>query len=124
MKKRKKFLISVCAGIILFSSNNVTYAKTVQLDDGVIFDSDYYADTYPDLKQAFGYDFDALLDHYLTYGKQEGRKTSADLDLENVVIQTNLVSINKLANKKVYRRSVLQKNFSLRMIKQCKSSHL
>ena len=36
----------------------------------------YYADTYSDLKKAFGYDADALYNHYITYGKGEGRRIS------------------------------------------------
>lgn len=111
MKRTKKLLISICMGVILFGSNNTAYAKTVQLDDGVIFDSDYYSDTYPDLKQAFGYDFDALLNHYIIYGKQEGRKTSEDSTPENVVIQTNLVSIDKLANKKSLQKKCSKEEF-------------
>ena len=36
----------------------------------------YYADTYSDLKNTFGYDADALYNHYITYGKGEGRRIS------------------------------------------------
>ncbi len=36
----------------------------------------YYADTYSDLKNAFGYDADALYNNYITYGKGEGRRIS------------------------------------------------
>ena len=36
----------------------------------------YYADTYSDLAKAFGYDADALYNHYITYGKGEGRRIS------------------------------------------------
>lgn len=111
MKGMKKLLITVCAVVILFNSNSIAYAKTVQLDDGEIFDSDYYADTYPDLKQAFGYDFDALLDHYMTYGKQEGRKTFADANLQNGAVQNNLVSIDKLANKKSLQKKCSDQEF-------------
>lgn len=32
-----------------------------------------YADTYPDLMAAFGYDKNALYEHYITYGIKEGR---------------------------------------------------
>lgn len=32
-----------------------------------------YADQYPDLKNAFGYDKEALYDHYITFGINEGR---------------------------------------------------
>ena len=36
----------------------------------------YYADTYSDLYNAFGYDADKLYNHYLTYGVSEGRRIS------------------------------------------------
>ena len=32
-----------------------------------------YADRYPDLMDAFGYDRDALYNHYITHGIREGR---------------------------------------------------
>ncbi|MCH5275105.1 MAG: L,D-transpeptidase [Lachnospiraceae bacterium] len=37
------------------------------------FDHTAYADRYPDVKAAFGYDKAALYDHYMTYGINEGR---------------------------------------------------
>lgn len=37
------------------------------------FDEHYYADTYPDLKAVFGYDREALWNHYVTSGYSEGR---------------------------------------------------
>lgn len=36
----------------------------------------YYADTYSDLYNAFGYDTVGLYNHYLTYGQNEGRRLS------------------------------------------------
>ena len=36
----------------------------------------YYADTYSDLKNTFGTNQDALYNHYLEYGKNEGRRIS------------------------------------------------
>ena len=41
------------------------------------FDYKAYADTYPDLKAAFGYDKDALWNHYNNFGKNEGRTAKA-----------------------------------------------
>lgn len=38
-----------------------------------IFNAKKYADMYPDLKKAFGYDEAKLKQHYLKYGMQEGR---------------------------------------------------
>ena len=44
------------------------------LPESAAFDTDFYADRYPDLKVAFGYRHDLLYRHYLTYGKKEGRE--------------------------------------------------
>ena len=38
------------------------------------FDHIFYADTYSDLKAAFDYNFDLLWQHWLNFGKAEGRK--------------------------------------------------
>ncbi len=45
------------------------------------FDAKFYADKYPDLKKAFGYDTDALWNHYIKYGMKEGRQGSAVFSL-------------------------------------------
>jgi hypothetical protein len=37
------------------------------------FDVKYYRSQYPDLEQAFGDDLSAYYNHYMTYGKSEGR---------------------------------------------------
>lgn len=37
------------------------------------FDATAYADTYPDLKEAFGYDENKLWEHWINFGKNEGR---------------------------------------------------
>lgn len=60
MKKTGKCLVGLCGMIaVLFVTDMVVYARTTTLEEGTVFDSDYYADTYPDLKEAFGYDYDA-----------------------------------------------------------------
>jgi len=41
------------------------------------FDYKAYADAYPDLKAAFGYDKNALWNHYNNFGKNEGRTAQA-----------------------------------------------
>ena len=49
------------------------------------FDVDYYYNTYPDLQAAFGYDYNALYNHYLQYGLREGRAGSAEFTCFNYV---------------------------------------
>ncbi len=53
-------------------------AKVYLLPDGTQFDSDFYANTYPEMKAAYadGKYPERLLWHYLTYGIKEGRLPS------------------------------------------------
>ena len=67
MKKGK--LIAI-AGMVLVMGSAFPVSAAESLAD---FDYRTYADTYPDLKAAFGYDAAALYNHYETNGKAEGR---------------------------------------------------
>ena len=46
-----------------------------------VFDEYYYADTYEDLKEAFGYDKEALWNHFVTQGLDEGRNMNGLIDI-------------------------------------------
>ena len=50
-----------------------------------IFDPYYYADTYGDLKQAYGYDCNSLLQHFINYGAKEGRSGIGCTTLQGAV---------------------------------------
>lgn len=67
MKKGK--LIAI-VGMVLVMGSAFPVSAAESLAD---FDYQTYADTYPDLKAAFGYDPVALYNHYVTNGKAEGR---------------------------------------------------
>lgn len=56
------------------TATSTTPASTTYQDN---FDPVFYANTYPDLKAAFGNDAKALYNHYITCGKAEGRKGCA-----------------------------------------------
>ena len=47
-----------------------------------VFDAKYYADQYPDLKAAFGYDEKALFQHFMNNGLKEGRNMSPILNVQ------------------------------------------
>lgn len=64
----------IVAGFGVVSSQKVEAAINSPAD--YAFDYIYYADTYPDLKAAFGYNEAALRNHWLTYGINEGRSGS------------------------------------------------
>ena len=48
-----------------------------QLEDGTFFDAAYYAATYPDVAAVLGTEETALYNHYVSYGKAEGRFPNA-----------------------------------------------
>ncbi len=52
---------------------------TITLKDGTIFDPSFYAAEYPDIAAAYGTSPEALLAHYIAYGKKEGRKPNGFL---------------------------------------------
>ncbi len=49
----------------------------------------YYADTYSDLKNAFGYNQVSLYNHYLTYGHNEGRRVAQHITSDTYTINGN-----------------------------------
>lgn len=73
---KRKLLLAVMAAAIMGSSLTV-YAQPKTMPDGTVFDAEFYAETYPDVKAAFGNDAAALYNHYVQYGKAEGRQATA-----------------------------------------------
>lgn len=79
--KVKKFLKGLMAAALAVTMA-VTPVSSVKaapetMPDGAIFDAEYYAQTYPDVANAVGTDKDALYNHYVTFGKAEGRLACA-----------------------------------------------
>ena len=74
----KKSTIIAFALVMFLSLNMKTYAAPKTMSDGTTFDAEYYAETYADVKAAFGTDEAKLWKHYCDHGKAEGRKASAD----------------------------------------------
>ena len=54
-----------------------TNGTTMTLQDGTVFDPIYYAQNNPDVVAALGTDANLLAQHYIQFGKAEGRKPSA-----------------------------------------------
>ena len=67
MKKRN---LVAMAGMLVMLGSVLPVSAAESLET---FDYVAYADTYPDLKAAFGYDAEALYNHYMQCGKTEGR---------------------------------------------------
>lgn len=63
-------------------SKNETTENSVQEEnlDDLLFDADLYYSLYPDLQKAFGNNKEALYNHWLTFGINEGRRGSYVFD--------------------------------------------
>ncbi|MBQ6734955.1 MAG: SGNH/GDSL hydrolase family protein [Lachnospiraceae bacterium] len=82
MKKRKAFhiisfvLAAMILALQLFAVPTASLrvqAAPVTFPDGTVFDPEYYADAYPEVKAAFGNDSLKLWLHYYQFGRAEGR---------------------------------------------------
>lgn len=71
--------IGITAVVVAVALGSISYTKAAGIED--IFDERYYADKYPDLKEAYGYDRAALLEHFLTLGILEGREMNGMIDI-------------------------------------------
>lgn len=62
-----------------------TYTNQICIYNGVnyapIFDAEYYLNTYADLRNAFGTNRQAALEHFMFFGMGEGRRASATFDV-------------------------------------------
>ena len=67
-----------------FSDNPSRYNSSISYKTNPLY---YYADTYSDLYNAFGYDDNLLYTHYLNNGSNEGRRISQYIDSD--ILNTN-----------------------------------
>lgn len=73
---KKLLALTLICGVALNSGLSVDAAG---LKD--VFNAKYYADQYPDLYNAFGYDETLLYSHFLKYGLKEGRVMNPVIDI-------------------------------------------
>lgn len=75
----KRKLLIIATLVVGLSTTGITVnAAPKTMSDGTIFDAEYYAATYPDVRDAIGNDETALYNHYVQHGKAEGRKATAE----------------------------------------------
>ncbi|MBQ9608083.1 MAG: polysaccharide deacetylase family protein [Lachnospiraceae bacterium] len=68
-------------GIDKYGTRTDTVTKVLTDYFNAVFNASYYAEKYPDLKSVYGTDSDALLNHFLLYGLNEGRQASPAFDI-------------------------------------------
>ncbi len=74
----KKVIVGVLLFMFVLGNDMEVVAAPKEMPDGTIFDAEFYADMYSDVKAVYGMDEAALYSHYCTFGRNEGRKPCAD----------------------------------------------
>lgn len=82
MKKFKRLTALTLTLVTILGSAMTVNAAPKTMPDGQTFDAEFYAKNNPDVVAALGKDEAALYNHYVTYGKTEGRKPYADAQTE------------------------------------------
>lgn len=70
---KKKIMSFAAAFAVLVGSSMTVCAQPVTMEDGTVFDAEYYAQNNPDVAAILGADANALYQHYILFGKAEGR---------------------------------------------------
>lgn len=73
---KKKLLIAATILALSLGCSMIVCAQPEVMPDGTIFDAEYYAQANPDVVDVFGTDVNLLYQHYVQYGKAEGRAAS------------------------------------------------
>lgn len=89
-KKVSRWIVGIVLSFVTaigMGGNALAAPKT--MPDGTIFDAEYYATNNPDVVAALGTDESVLYQHYVMFGKNEGRQPYAvGTDLTSVEAQT------------------------------------
>lgn len=83
MRKRKILIIAAAVSTMIANGISVRAAPE-RMPDGTIFDAEYYAEAYPDVAAEAGENSDILYQHYMLFGKAEGRAATNPADAELV----------------------------------------
>ena len=76
-KKGVKVLLATMVCTMMIGATAFAQEKT--MPDGTVFDTEYYAQSNPDVVAVLGMDENLLYQHYVVYGKNEGRKPKASV---------------------------------------------
>ena len=99
--KMKKKLFTMVLAVLLWCGSLTANAAPQYMVDGAVFDAEWYREQNPDIAAAWPEDVSAevLYQHYVTFGKNEGRTpyNAADLDPASVLpYQGNTVEVPDL----------------------------
>lgn len=81
----RKIMITILAVVTVLGSSLTVSAAPKTMPDGTLFDAEYYAKNNPDVVSVYRTKEDALYQHYIDYGKKEGRLTCSPAENEQTL---------------------------------------
>jgi len=96
---RTRIWLSAVISVLVLGSSITAFAQKKTMADGNIFDAEFYAETYEDVKEAIGEDEEALYLHYLEHGKEEGRLPYDEADVTRTNAKKSSTKTSKSQNK-------------------------
>lgn len=82
MKKWKRTVaLAMCLGCLSGTTLQAGAVSATAVDYSSVFDAQYYANTYTDVRHAIGNNESKLLEHFITSGMKEGRVAKMDFDV-------------------------------------------
>ncbi len=96
----RRLLPALILAVSVLGSDIPVCAAPRRMTDGGLFDPEFYAAAYPDVRAAFGTDPQALYRHYQVYGIREGRLPYA---AGNFAVAAQTAAVNTIAASKSQR---------------------
>lgn len=81
----KKVFITILTVVAVASNSLTVFAALKTMPDGTVFDAEYYAKNNPDVVAVYGNNEDSLYQHYVDYGKNEGRLACSSTNYEETL---------------------------------------
>ena len=97
--RQSRFIATIITVFTMIFSSITVCAAPKTMPDGNIFDAEYYAANNADVTAAFGRGESALYNHYINYGKKEGR-AAYDMNVtgQKIAVSTAVNSTNLAEN--------------------------
>jgi len=102
MKMKRKWILIGLLSALMLQTSMTAFAAPKKMSDGTVFDAEYYANTYPDVKAIIGTNEQNLYMHYKMFGKNEGRLPVAPTAYPTPVSQQSVANIMENGFDPVY----------------------
>lgn len=113
---KKRWIMPLLIGVLMATSVMPVWAAPKRMEDGTVFDAEFYAANNPDVAAALGTEELALYTHYVMNGRNEGRKACENgtvpegemliASVDSIILETEEETIGTDYNRYYYTAEV------------------